>query len=187
MKFDNITFTTEYIAKPNRDYTSKIKNLHAYGFFEKWWENPKFYLQKGAIFSIVKDGDIPIGVGIINFDYHESFYCRSYVKTKKYTYKIIGSVGFYVEYNYREGALGKELARLIENKLMDTFPKFNDSSVIPMVLTYGNANKITSKVFNKIKSIDVITLPLSRNLNYKNVKKSIKKSYRRKYGDISGW
>ncbi len=180
----NITFTTEYVAKPDRNYTSDIEELHAYGSFRGWWENPEIHLQKGAIFSIARDGDAAIGVGIINFDYDDEFHSRPYVKTKKYTYKIIGPVGFYVTHKYRERSLGKELARLVENKLLETFPEFDDPTIIPMVLTYGNANKIASTVFRKIKPIDVMTLPLHQNLDYGNVKESIKKSYTRKYGSI---
>ncbi len=179
---NNITFTTEFIAKPTRKDTASILKLHARsGSFEKWWWDPEVYLTKGAIFSIAWDGNKAIGIGLINFDIEDEFkHKKRYLRTKKYTYRIIGIIGFFIDSKYRGMSLAATLAKKLENKLLSTFPEFNKPDVIPMVLTFANANVIISKVFKKVKSIDNFEI-WNQKLQYDAVKRGTKRSYSTKY------
>lgn len=183
MKIFEIAIKTEFIAKPTRKDTSPIRKFHARtGSFKKWWEDPEVYLTEGAIFSIAYDGNKVIGVGIINFDITDEFRPpkRKYLRTKKYTYKIVGIIGFFIESKYRGMSLATMMARKLESKLLSMFPELNKPDVIPLVLTYANANIVISKVFKKVKPIDNFEI-WNAKLEYDTVKRGIKQSYKTKY------
>lgn len=79
--------------------------------FKKWWADPEYYFQNGAIISYASIGDKIIGVGILNF----FFYAYSSASD------VMGLSGYYVKKEYRGSGIATQLTKNLNDCYKESF------------------------------------------------------------------